>query len=373
MRKRQKSIKKSSRRLAKSAKPTIGYIISPKIDFWMTGGVSILVMSMVLLYIGLNDIGATTPNSPFLGAALLLGTLINWPHFMGAYSLIYRPSGNIKKYKSATIYIPIALLFAILISVITGENSSESTTISVNQDFAYFIWLGAAFYLAWHYTGQAWGMIATYAKLSNLKLKQNERRVLRFGLRILLVWHVVWGAQDLPAHWFGGILSAHIEQLMWLMNITACTAFITSFLVWYNIKQTTGKIPDKRIIASWLSIYMWYLVLYFMPEAYLLVLASHALQYLPFPLRVEMNKTTPATNTTDKMTSILWGARYYVILVICGIVVFYFPEYLSSKTEPFTLAIVIASAVSIHHYFIDSCIWRISNADVKESLFSHLK
>ena len=364
---------KYKKRLTKSTKSSIGYIVSPQIDFWLTGGISIVLISILLCYITLNNIEKAIPTNALLSSALLLHTLINWPHFMSSYSLLYRPDGNIKKYKSATIYVPVILLLAILVSVITGKSGSEGFKLSVNQDFAYFMWLGAAFYLAWHYTGQAWGMIATYAKLSNLTLKKSEKIVLRLGLRILLMWHVIWGAQDLPAEWFGGILSTHIEQLMHLTNTLACLAFLASFLVWYNVKKRIGKLPDKRILASWLSIYMWYLILYFMPEAYLLVQASHALQYLPFPLRVELNKANIISSKISKAPQFMWSVRYYLVLVVSGMVIFYFPEYIPSANEQFTLAVVIASAISIHHYFIDGCIWHISNADVKVSLFSHLK
>lgn len=348
-----------------------GYIISQKVDFWMTGGVSIIVMSMLLIYIALTDYKSSAPISTVFGGALLLHVLINWPHFMASYGLLYRPKTNIQKYKSSTIYVPIALLSIIIISLVTKTNHQPSM-LSVNQDIAYFLWLVAAFYLAWHYTGQAWGMIATYSRLSGLELNAHERLTIRFGLRLLLLWHVVWGAQDLPKHWFGGLLNSHIDQLMFIINILACLAFLSSLVIWVGIKNRTGKAPDLRILASWLSIYMWYLVLYFMPEAYLFVQVSHALQYLPFPLRVELNRVANLRNKAKKISAIVWGAKYYVLLIMSGMIIFYLPEYVLTSTEQFTLAFMISSAISIHHYFIDSCIWRISNRDVKKSLFSHL-
>ena len=45
---------------------------------------------------------------------------------------------------------------------------------------------------------------------------------------------------------------------------------------------------------------------------------------------------------------------------------------LATSNQTYTLAIMIASAVSIHHYFVDGCIWKISNKDVRKRLFSHL-
>ena len=47
-------------------------------------------------------------------------------------------------------------------------------------------------YLAWHYTGQVWGMMASYAYLDGARFDKSERFLIRTGLRILLAWHVTW-------------------------------------------------------------------------------------------------------------------------------------------------------------------------------------
>lgn len=361
---------KKTKPLVKRQKQTgVGYILSPKIDFWMTGGVSVVVMLMVLLYTAIEGRDPSVSISSMIGSALLLHVLINWPHFLGAYSLLYRSKNSIKQYPSATIYVPIVLVLVVAFFVLASFD--VVSFLPDDQDIAYFLWLIAAFYLAWHYTGQAWGMIATYSKLSDLVLKKQEVRVIRFGLRTLLVWHVIWGAQDLPVDWFGGYLSQVIPTLMAVINIVAVLSFFASLLVWYGVTLRAGKLPDSRILISWLSIYMWYLVLFFMPQAYLLVQAAHALQYLPFPLRVELNNLGEHVKKAS-LSHVMWGIRYYLILVVVGLVVFYSPEFISDMSQPFTLAIVISSAISIHHYFVDSCIWHISNKSVRGSLFAHL-
>jgi hypothetical protein len=344
----------------------VGYILSPRIDFWMTGGASVVVMCLLLAYVAFRGVGDSPDKAALLGNMILFQAIINWPHFMGAYSLLYRPAENIKKYKFAAIYVPMALIAVVVFSALIGDQSSRAR-ISVNQDVAYLFWLVAAFYLAWHYTGQAWGMIATFSRLSNLELSVNERLVVRMGLRSLLVWHVVWGAQDLPAHWLSG-LHAHIPTLLTVMNVVCCTAFALGLAVWWRAGKRIGMAPDSRILASWLSVYMWYLVLYFMPEAFPAVQLSHALQYLSFPLRVELNRA----GTAARARSLFWSARYFVFLIVAGVIVFYLPETVSDLSQKYTFAVMIASAVSIHHYFVDGCIWRIGNPDVRKSLFAHL-
>lgn len=347
--------------------PTVGYILSPRIDFWMTGGVSIVVMCVLLAYILTQGVSPSSNNAALLGNAIIFQAIINWPHFMGAYSLLYRPSENIRKYPLAAIYVPLVLALVVIASVLAESNTSWSR-IAVNQDIAYFFWLLAAFYLAWHYTGQAWGMIATFARLSKLELTSSERFIIRMGLRSLLVWHVVWGAQDLPAHWLGGLLHAQVPALLQLMNLVCGAAFVAGVVVWWRIRKRAGAAPDARILASWVAIYLWYLVLYFMPEAYPIVQLSHALQYLGFPLRVELNRA----NTTGQTRSLVWSGGYYVLLIVAGLIVFYLPQSVSSLSQQYTFAFMIASAVSIHHYFVDGSIWKVGNPDVRRKLFAHL-
>ena len=357
---------RSSRAALRTPGQPVGYILSPRIDFWMTGGVSIVVMSLLLAYIVTQGVSPSSNNAALLGNAIIFQAIINWPHFMGAYSLLYRPAENIRKYPLAAIYVPLVLVLVVIASVVTESNTSWSR-IAVNQDVAYFFWLVAAFYLAWHYTGQAWGMIATFARLSNLQFAPGERFVIRAGLRSLLVWHVVWGAQDLPAHWLGG-LHAQVPALLQLMNVVCGAAFVAGIVVWSGIWKRMSAVPDARILASWVSIYLWYLVLYFMPEAYPLVQLSHALQYLGFPLRVELNRAA----TPGQTRTMVWSAGYYGLLIVAGLIVFYLPQSVSSLSQQYTFAFMIASAVSIHHYFVDGTIWKVGNPDVRSKLFAHL-
>lgn len=350
--------------------PAAGFIISPRVDFWMTGGASIVAMCGLLVYIALYGAADSSDKVALLSSVLVFQVMINWPHFMGAYSLLYRPTGNIKKYPLAAIYVPLALLLVVAASVVMGPNTTWAQ-VSVNQDIAYLFWLVAAFYLAWHYTGQAWGMIATFSRLSNLQLRAGERTAIRLGLRALLVWHVAWGAQDLPARWLGG-LHAYIPNLLAIMNVVCALAFVLGVAVWLSVYARTRVRPDARVLASWLAVYLWYLVLYFLPQAYPLVQLSHALQYLTFPLRVELNRAMPTASTPEKLKSLLWSARYYVLLVVTGLVVFYLPEHISNTSQQYTFALMIASAVSIHHYFVDGCIWKMGNPDTRRALLAHL-
>jgi hypothetical protein len=252
----------------------------------------------------------------------------------------------------------------------------EASVWEVNQEMAYAVWLVAAFYLAWHYTGQAWGMMATFSRLSGLTLDQRQRWLLRTGLRLLLIWHVVWGAQDLPAKWLGG-LSQYIPELLEVMTWLCVMAFLIGVGIWVHIRRQSGRWPDKRVLVSWLAVYMWYWVLLLMPAAYIWVQLSHALQYLAFPVRMQVNQANASTSMpmSQKKRLPAWmpvGLTYYLSLVILGMLIFYVPMILFPVSQTYGLPVVLASMVSIHHYFVDGCIWKISHPEVRRALFWHL-
>ncbi|AKR42990.1 hypothetical protein [Methylophilus sp. TWE2] len=351
----------------------VGYIASPALDFWLTGGVSVIVMAMLLLLYWWDGNQSTSVTAA-ISQAIVLQALVNWPHFMGAYGLLYRPLSNIKKYPFATLYIPAILLICLVVALVTAPH--QVSIWAVNQDIAYAIWLVAAFYLAWHYTGQAWGMMATFSRLSGLALDQRQRWLLRAGLRLLLIWHVVWGAQDLPEKWLGG-WSRYIPELLAVMTWLCVIAFFVGLGIWSRIRMQSGRWPDRRVLVSWLAVYMWYWVLLFMPAAYIWVQLSHALQYLAFPMRMQVNQAAASISATMSKNKrlLVWmpaGLRYYLWLVALGMLIFYVPTILFPATQTYGLSVVLASMVSIHHYFVDGCIWKISHPEVRRALFWHL-
>lgn len=370
MAKRRASKVKSSNAAVMNDGKELSSIVSPWVDFICVGGLSIVVMLFLLAYIMPSYSWEKSEASVSLGSVILLQALINWPHFMASYRLLYSPKENIRRYPAASIWVPCALVVIIFIAVITGEGFKDGI-LYVNQDVSYFVWLGAAFYLAWHYTGQVWGMVSTFAHLHKVTFLPQEKLVLRGGLRILLVWHVIWGMQDLPAHWLG-IVHNWIPVLLQIFSYAAIVAFLASIYVFYLVKRRTGVYPTSQLVSPVVAIYLWYLVLYFEPSAYVFVQLSHSLQYLIFPLRVEMNRKGVERLRLSDLKEMVWLARYYLVLVAIGSVLFYVPNLLEAGSQVYTIGVLLASGIAIHHYFVDGAIWKIGDPHVRESLFKHL-
>src|SRR5207249_11089494 len=117
-------------------------IISPAVDLLCVGGLSLIVFVPLLLS-GRSDlviIGAV--------AQAWLATLINMPHFMASYRLVYRSRETILRHKWASIYIPAILLLYIVVALWEAQSTPVLGIILVTVSSAY---------LAWHYAGQVWG------------------------------------------------------------------------------------------------------------------------------------------------------------------------------------------------------------------------
>src|SRR3954462_5312832 len=86
-------------------------MISPVVDFLCVGGLSLIVFVPLLLS-GRTDlvlIGA--------GAQALLAGLINMPHFMASYRLVYRDRQSILRHRWASIYVPAIMLVYIVVAL----------------------------------------------------------------------------------------------------------------------------------------------------------------------------------------------------------------------------------------------------------------
>ena len=163
--------------LAAPASTKAGSIFSPVIDLLLVGGLSLIVFVPLLLS-GRSDlvlVGA--------GAQAWVGTAINMPHFMASYRLVYRDRETIMKHKWASIYVPLILVVYSAVAIWEAQYSPVLVVVLISVSSAY---------LAWHYTGQVWGMMASYAYLAGARFEKSERLLLRTGLRILLAWHVSW-------------------------------------------------------------------------------------------------------------------------------------------------------------------------------------
>jgi hypothetical protein len=336
-------------------------IISPFVDALCTGGLSLLVL-VPLLVAGRTDLLLVS-----VGAQAWIGALINMPHFLASYRMVYRTRGSIKQHPWAAIYVPALLLVGCMVAVY----ASRWTDVPISA----LLTISSA-YLAWHYTGQAWGMMATFTHLDANPFDQRERRLIRASLFILTAWHVVW--------FFYLGYSQYVDLTPLYIGLSGLTAvaLVMGLVGFWLHRRRTGRIAPLRAWLPWIAIFVWYATMARVGlPALFIVQIAHAIQYLIFPFRVEMNRTSRALSAAPRQLVALYLAGYIVALVagsiLAGIALplgamAVVTDWIGSRPGE-VVGFAISAFFNIHHYFTDGVVWKLRDPAVREDLFHHLQ
>jgi hypothetical protein len=330
------------------------------------GGASIGVF---VLY-GLTDIDILSAQA--LATFSFLNVVINYPHFLASYKLLYGSGRMVRRYRGAAVWVPLLLGLYAVAAVATYSRSGYGIRL---------LNLAAAALLAWHYTGQAWGMMAVFAHLRGARFADRERRLIRANLYALLAFHVAWVGQvefstDPTQGLFAPIRLAVLLAYPWISLVAAASCLLGVaglLLAWRRI----GRAPSVQTLIPYLAIHLWYVFLYRDPAALFWVQLAHALQYLIFPLRVEVNRQAQQPPAQAGTGPVLLKTYGWTLLL--GALAFIALPRLSSAGlaslfgGAWPCAAAIFGFINIHHYVIDNRIWRLREREVRQALFLHLK
>jgi len=332
-------------------------VLTPVIDFLCVGGLSIILF--VPLLISERDITWVT-----IGAIAWVQLIVNYAHFMASYRIVYRSKETILRHKWATIGVPLIMLACFMYALDEVQRGSQAM-------LAMFFMVASG-YLAWHYTGQAWGMMVTFAHLNGVRHDRLEYWLIRGGLRILLAWHVMWFLRTTLRN--PETVEAAYQFVSWL-TIAALFMGIAGFI---HLRLRTGKLPPFRGLVAWAAIFVWYAVIAkFGLLGLFLVQFAHALQYLEFPVRLEINRATRQHVRTQATQVLLYSVG---LLVATMLIVSFVPgpskavaARLLGAGEDSVAPVLISYFISIHHFFTDGVIWKLRHPDVQADLFAHAR
>ncbi len=231
-------------------------------------------------------------------------------------------------------------------------------------------------YLAWHYTGQAWGMIATFTYLEGASFNPLERRLVRGSLYILMAWHVVWFYHLGYREYFD--ITPVYEGLS-ILTAVALAMGLTGFSLH---KARTGRLAPLRAWIPWVAIFVWYAAMARVGlPALFIVQIAHALQYLIFPFRVEVNRTRREAAGSTAGERVARHMALYLIALLAGSLVAAIAlplgamavvtDWLGARPGQ-VVGFAISTFFNIHHYFTDGVVWKLRNPAVREDLFGHL-
>ena len=147
-------------------------------------------------------------------------------------------------------------------------------------------------------------------------------------------------------------------------------------------KARTGRFPPVRAVIPWLAIFVWYIAMarWGLPALFV-VQISHAVQYLIFPMRVELNRTRRGADGGVSRERVLLHMVAYVVLLLAASIgaavllplgaMAVVTNWLGSRPGQ-VVGFAILAFLNIHHYFTDGVLWKLRNPAVREDLFGHL-
>lgn len=103
-----------------------GAIVSPTVDFLCCGGLSIVAVIGIFVYAFISPESELFRRGVSIREMLILGTLINAPHFMASYRLLYSDRAQIFQHRWASSYVPLILLVVVGYALVTPSPDPET-------------------------------------------------------------------------------------------------------------------------------------------------------------------------------------------------------------------------------------------------------
>lgn len=333
--------------------------VSPVIDFMMIGGLSILAfLSVVLLKLDSSGFD-------IFMLAWYLAFLINGPHFLISYEMLYVGHGRRVlrelRFFWAGIVVPLCLLACLGYLFQAGR-------VELLRALLYVMF----FTVGWHYVKQAYGCFIVYAGAQGAYFEGWEQRVIKYSL-FPLWWssflrlfagegsNGFWGLEySLPSFLAGWQVLLH-----WLSLLGVAPLLFVLAHRFIRRKKWPGVVALTPLMA----VYLWLSPL-LRNEFFLFVIPLfHSLQYLLFSGAYTKGKVDASGGGWRAYLG-WWGGAF----ILAALAFYFVPTYLDelnlapSGFPESSFLISFLLFINIHHYFIDNVMWRGGNQEVRSHL-----
>jgi hypothetical protein len=368
-----------------AAAPKPRYLFGPKIDFFFLGGSSLIFLPFMFL---LPEEGLKLQLATLM---MVVANLVNHPHFAHSYQIFYRgyakkAFGNSLGRKMQARYLLAGLIVPVLLAAFLayGALAADTRLLGYGANLM-------ALTVGWHYAKQGYGMLMVDAALKRRFLDDRTKKILLANC--YAVWLAAWVSLNLAVSqenlWGLAYYSFAVPQPLFI--VTSIAAFITSALsVWALAMhwKEKGAIPTNGVVAYGVSLYLWLWFLHVNLLWVLVVPALHSLQYMTVVWRYQLNyeKAQLAREDYKKSSFIraVFGANpaahmagFVLTGAVLGFLGFWGIPMLADSLVPYDRQAIAGVLflfifwifINVHHYFLDSVMWRRENADTTLYLF----
>jgi len=346
-------------------------LISPAVDMLFIGGASIVVLALMNVMLL-----PSTPDNRLAWFVFNLSFVVNFPHFLASYQLLYADFGG-RVLREPRFFWAAVIVPVILVGVLAAGYLSRSVVVLGYLVNAMF------FFVGWHYVKQIFGGITVSNAIQKFFYTRTERTVLKANLFSL--WAISFLIPNIGARAYlqDGIPYHSLDLPAWALQVAyVCLAVSGAGVVAVNLRKYVreGRWASPTAIVCYLAIYAWYLPALGHPMFFHMIPFFHSLQYLLFVYVFRRNKVeahadvrTPA-GRARQLTGI-WGYLACAAL-LGGTFMYYLPRYVDglrlhdpTVVGPTFIYFSCLVFINVHHYFIDNVIWRGSNEEMRQYLF----
>jgi len=351
------------------------------LEFLLVGGGTIILFPFAIVLrkaLGIDDAELTVGFLTFYGAYV-----INDPHFAVTYFLFYkdvrrRAFGIDRDWAQRARY----LLAGFVVPVVLALWAVASIARRSGQTLGWMIQL-MFLLVGWHYVKQGFGVLTVLSARRGVRVSGRERRAVL--AHCYAGWAFAWANPAAPAGEFEekGVVYEALAHPRWLEVVTGCVlALSTVALVVVLLaerRRLSRTLPLAPLTGLLITIWSWTIYSSVDPVMRYLVPALHSVQYLYFVWLMKRNeaKESEGPPTFGRPVAVRLGSLAISALALGWLLFRGAPAYLdgifvaprrdgvtdSLGETPFFAALFVV--VSIHHYVMDSAIWRRDNPDTR--------
>lgn len=355
----------------------------PFVEFLLVGGLTLVLFP--LAWLAERSLGLDTAELAVGFTTFHAAYLVNDPHFSVTYLLFYRNArerafgsafapGQRARYCFAGFVAPLVLAAWTLFAIATG--SARSLGWLIELMFAL---------VGWHYVKQGFGVLLVLAGRRGVRYAASERKILLF--HALAGWAFAWANPSAPGREveekgvvYTALAHPRVLELVTGAAFGASALVLVAMLV-AKARRERRPPPLAPLVGFLASIWLWSILSSVDPLMLYVVPALHSLQYLYFVWLLRRNEAREAEAapyfgrpTQQKLLTLALAA------VALGVVQFHLGPSLfdwSRLLVPRGAAPTLAdlgptpwfagsyAVINIHHYLMDTVIWRRENPETR--------
>lgn len=352
-------------------------------EFLLVGGLMLLLFPVLWLYRSHVGLDASEFRVSFI--AFYAAYVINDPHFAVTYLLFYKDvkrrafggafgGAQRFRYVLAGFVVPLVLAAWAITALVLDSPVTMGFLIQV-----------MFFFVGWHYVKQGFGVLTVLSARRGVRYSALERKVLL--LHCYAGWAYAWASPADPGTQMeekGVVYTtiAHSRALDLATGVVFAASTIALVWVlarkWRNERQLPPLAPLTGFLAA---IWLWTLYSSIDPLMAYVIPALHSIQYLYFVWLLKRNEARAGAALEQFGASI---QKRLVLLVLTtlalGFILFHGAPalvdgsfVLDASPPPETMArlgpspffAALFTFVNIHHYFMDTVIWRRENPEMR--------